>query len=316
MDDRIYQMAQAEHLLGGGGRASLRRAESLYRCDERLFVQCLDALCCGKVGAHETFAAFCADGRAVAAALESETAARLLSRVEPARAVLYGHADADAAASSGDLSLRTCLRLAEWDAFAAKRMAHLAGLGTAPFEGLAALMASDDAMRAVAANREAVSLLAASRAACAELLAVPRALAAMAESLEAAAAMVASETFAELVAAGAGLVMTKSQEFSGTGTKVLSGKGVVVLGVEKVRASTSLAAPTAYGSAKEPGGTSDVVLAAVPAAADRMAPVMRRLYRHGSGSLGGNTGWRLSTVGAGSNSTYTARVHYVEIDED
>lgn len=313
MDGRVYDMASAERLLGGG-RAALLRAESLYRCDERLFVQCLDALCCGNVGAHETFAAFCADGRAVAAALESETAARLLACVGPARDALYGSAEADAAASSGDLSWRTCLRLAEWDAFAAKRMAHLAGLGTAPFEGLAALMASDGAMRAVAANREAVSLLAASRAACAELLVAPAALAAVAESPEAAEAMAASEAYAELVAAEAGLVVANTRRFSSTGTVALADSDVVVVAV--ARAETSFISPTAYGSAMQPGGISDVVLAPLPGAEGKVSPVMRRLYRHGHGSLAGKTGWRLSTVGAGTSASFTAKVYYVELPEE
>lgn len=292
----------------------MRRAESLYRCDERLFVECLDALCCGKVGAHETFEAFCADGRAVAAALESETAARLLAGVEPARGVLYERAEADAAASSDDLSWRTCLRLAEWDAFAAKRMAHLAGLDTAPFDGLGALMASDGAMRAVAASNEAVSLLAASRTACAELLATPAALAAVAESPDAAEVMVASEAYAELVAAEAGLVVTKTRRFSSTSTVALADSDVVVVAV--ARTETSIHSPTAYGSAMQPGGTSDVALAPVPSAEGKVAPVMKRLYCHGSGSLNGKTGWRLSTVGAGTNASFTAKVYYVELPEE
>lgn len=301
-----YTRWPRQSICWGGGRASLRRAESLYRCDERLFVECLDALCCGNVGAHETFAAFCADGRAVAAALGSETAARLLVTAAPIRAAFAG-ADFSMAATKAPLDVAFGY-LGAVEGYVTARMEHLSGLEPGSHGGLLALLTSEDA-DAVLSCEEALVYAAETKALQAAVLASPELAMAVSGFPASVSALGRSEAFLRAVATAGAPMQHKVLTITQSSKQVLSNAQRVVVagitgpepyGVGVVGASGSLESKTEVVLA-----TNDLFRASpIPTMLLPMAP----LYRYGNSNV---------SVGArNAVGSYQVTFHYMELPEE
>lgn len=296
----------------GGGRSALRRADSVYRCDERLFVECLDALALGRAGEHGSVAEACADGRALTAILSSATAARLLSEVPGAWEDLCGHGDATAAALAA-VPAETATRLVGWDAYLAKRAAVLAGRDPAPVPSLDALASDADAMGAVAGSEAAMALLALSGAACAAILSRACAVGAVVASAPAREALSASGAWASAVEGCEGAV-ERADNTSGQGTWVglgaptpVEGPGAYVLGATW-RVSTSHAS-SFYGRYSAPSSGGDVHVASYGMNETGFRPAWAPLYRaNGAGAV--------SVMRSGGPSGATGfSLYYVDMEE-